>query len=229
MSSIFKIVGKDGKEIIKSNEELATILLTEKPLIIDGELYGYYEGNDKLIKQVLNADNTLKYKIFIKPHTYFGVPLISRMYAPYPEDRRGLGNGNELTRDGWKFKGRGLKQVTGRGHYASFSKYRNENPFPDDNSGAIDFTKENSEPLKGNYLLISQDAKYATQSAIWFWNGGSKFKNKTAKDYADIDDVDFVSKVINSKDTDSFPKRRQLYNNAKIAFDVFGHKEYLKK
>jgi len=87
-----------------------SILLEQKPSVIDGELYAKYSGVKdaknptkrvgKVLKSVLKSDKTIDYKIELIPHTYFGVPLLSRAYAPYSGDTRGLGNGNELTRDG---------------------------------------------------------------------------------------------------------------------------------
>jgi predicted chitinase len=234
--SIIKITDSKGIELIKTNEELKSILLTEKPTIIDGEFYGSYKGekdkkekkkrNDKLLKEVLKPDKTVDYKIYLKPHSYFGLQLMSRAYAPYTGDSRGLGNGDELSRDGWKFKGRGLKQVTGRGNYESFAKYRNKNTFTDDTSGAIDFTKEKEGvALKGNYLKLSDDAMYATQSALWFWNDGTKYNKKLAKEHADNDDVTSVSKAINRYDTKALPKREANYNRARKedAFNINSH------
>ncbi|MEN4761024.1 hypothetical protein ABEG63_11875 [Chryseobacterium sp. C39-AII1] len=155
---------------------------------------------------------------------------MSRAYAPFPGDTRGLGNGDELTRDGWKFKGRGLKQVTGRANYVTFSKYRNKNSFPDDTTGKIDFTEEKpGVDLKGNYLKLSENAMYATQSAIWFWNEGTKYNKKTAKEHADADDVDSVSKAVNRYDTKALPKRKANYDRAKVAFQIDEHYEFLKK
>lgn len=240
LTSIFKIVDAKGNLISKTNDELKTILLNEKPSIIDGELYGNYKGikdpknpkkrMDKVLKEVLKADKSLEYKIVLQPHNYFGIPLMSRAYAPYPGDTRGLGNGDELTRDGWKFKGRGLKQVTGRGNYENFSKYRNKNPFTDDTTGAIDFTEEKpGVSLKGKYLKLSDDAMYATQSGLWFWNEGTKYNKKTAKQHADNDDVDSVSKAINRYDTKALPKRAKNYERAKIAFGIKEHYEFIKK
>lgn len=240
LNLIFKIVDSKGLEISKTNDELKSILLSEKPLIIDGELYARYSGlkdaknpkkrNGKILKDVLKSDKTINYRIELIPHSFFGVPLLSRAYAPYSGDTRGLGNGNELTRDGWKFKGRGLKQVTGRANYVTFSKYRNKNTFPEDNTGLIDFTEEKAGlSLKGNYLKISESPMYATQSAIWFWNEGTKYNKKTAKEHADADDVDSVSKAINKYDTKALPKRKANYERAKIAFEIKEHYEYLKK
>lgn len=236
LNIIFKIVDAKGSEIIKTNDELKTLLLNDKPNVIDGELYGKYKGevdakdkkkrNDKLLKEVFKADKTIDYKIYLKPHTYFGVQLMSRAYAPYSGDTRGLGNGDELSRDGWKFKGRGLKQVTGRGNYENFTKYRNKNTFTGDTSGQIDFTKEKEGvDLKGNYLKLSDNAMYATQSALWFWNDGTKYNSKLAKIHADNDDVDSVSKAINRYDKKALAKRKVNYNRARDeeAFDINRH------
>ena len=230
LGKIFKIIDEKGVEIPKSNEELKTILLEDKPTIIDGELYGSYKGEknaknkkirtDKLIKTVLDSDKNILYKIYIKPHTYFGLQVMSRAYAGK------ISNGDELSRDGWKFKGRGIKQITGKGNYKNFGKYRTAHPFPEDNTGAIDFTAEKEgKELEGNYLKLSDDGMYATQSALWFWNEGNKYNGKTAKGYADEDDVEGVSKAINFYDTKALPRRKKNYNNARKAgvFDIDRH------
>lgn len=240
LTSIFKITDDKGNDVAKTNAELKAILQKDKPSIVDGELYAKYLGvkdpkdpkkrNGKVLKEVLKADKKTDYKIVLIPHGVFGVPLMSRAYAPFPGDTRGLGNGDELTRDGWKFKGRGLKQVTGRANYVTFSKYRNKNSFPDDTTGKIDFTEEKpGVDLKGNYLKLSENAMYATQSAIWFWNEGTKYNKKTAKEHADADDVDSVSKAVNRYDTKALPKRKANYDRAKVAFQIDEHYEFLKK
>jgi putative chitinase len=47
--------------------------------------------------------------------------IANRVYA----DR--MGNGNEASGDGWKFRGRGALQLTGKANYEAFSKYLGTN------------------------------------------------------------------------------------------------------
>jgi hypothetical protein len=66
---------------------------------------------------------------------------------------------------------------------------------------------------------------YATQSALWFWNEGTKYNKKLAKTHADNDDVDSVSKAINRYDTKALPKRKANYERARKVevFDINRH------
>lgn len=80
--------------------------------------------------QLNRVEENLKYsaqalrKVFPK---YFPTQQEAVMYAYHPEqianrvyaDR--IGNGNEKSGDGWKFRGRGLIQITGRDNYVAMS------------------------------------------------------------------------------------------------------------
>ena len=83
-----------------------------------------------------------------------------------------LGNVNEG--DGWLFRGKGLKQVTGRANHAAFGK-------------TIGLTAEEA----AEYLLTK---KGALESALWFW--GSRNLNAVA----DTGDVVKLTKIINGGD-----------------------------
>lgn len=89
----------------------------------------------------------------------------SRVYA----DR--MGNGNEASKEGYKFRGRGFIQLTGKNNYTKLSK-----------ATKIDYI---SNP---DLILTEADSMIA---ALWYWsvNGLNK--------YADLNDVDGVSDVIN--------------------------------
>lgn len=79
--------------------------------------------------------------------------------------------GNNLNGDGWKYRGRGLKQVTFRANYESCGK-------------AL------SLPLVDNPDLLLDDAN-AARSAGWFW------KANNCNQYADKGDVNGLTKIIN--------------------------------
>jgi len=60
------------------------------------------------------------------------------------------GNGDEKSGDGWKYRGRGLIQLTGRGNYAAFAK--------DTGVDAL------------NHPELLEQPKIAVYSAAWFWD-----------------------------------------------------------
>ena len=70
--------------------------------------------------------------------------IASRVYA----DR--MGNGNEASGDGWKYRGRGALQLTGKSNYKAFADYLNKPEILD------------------NPDLVSSD--YAFESAMFFFD-----------------------------------------------------------
>lgn len=84
-----------------------------------------------------------------------------------------MGNGNEASGDGWKFRGRGLKQLTGRDNYRRFSR-----------------AWLGDESLLQNPDRVA-NADGAVASAIWFWVANG------LNEIADKGSVDAVTKVVN--------------------------------
>jgi len=82
-----------------------------------------------------------------------------------------MGNGGERSGDGWKYRGRGFIQITGKSNYKDIS---------DDLS--IDYLNN------PDLLLNEADAMI---SAVWYWN------RKNVNDLADDDDIVAVTKAIN--------------------------------
>jgi putative chitinase len=82
-----------------------------------------------------------------------------------------LGNGDESSGDGWKYRGRGLIQLTGKDNYQRFA-----------NSIDKDLTEipEYLETYRG-----------AVEAACWFW------QNNNLNTYADVGDIKNMTKVIN--------------------------------
>lgn len=82
-----------------------------------------------------------------------------------------MGNGTESSGDGWKYRGRGFIQLTGKNNYTMLST-----------DTRIDFVS--------NPDLLLEEAN-AMISALWYWN-----KNNLNK-YSDNSDVKGATKVIN--------------------------------
>lgn len=85
-----------------------------------------------------------------------------------------LGNGGEETEDGWRFRGRGYIQLTGRDNYANFDKTVSDN------------------------IILNPDLvaiKYPLTSAAWFWR--LKKLNEIADLGASDNEVSLITKKVN--------------------------------
>jgi len=117
-------------------------VMEEIPLIIekfgiDGPLRlshflsqcAHESGNFKFVKENLNYSADGLRKIFPK---YFPTIELANKYARQPEKIANkvyggrMGNGDEASGDGFKFRGRGYIQLTGKDNYAAFDKFVND-------------------------------------------------------------------------------------------------------
>jgi len=114
--------------------------------------------------------------------------IANKVYCNRPD----LGNGALSTGDGWKFRGRGFIQVTGRNNYRAITtQYRKLYA-----GAAVDF-EQNPELVK--------DFPYSARSAVCFWvmNGLPTVADRGSGDA----DVDAVTAVVNAG-TNSYGDRR---------------------
>jgi putative chitinase len=121
--------------------------------------------------------------------------IANRVYA------NRMGNGDEKSGDGWKFRGRGLIQITGHDNYARFAT---------DNSMALD-----------DAAVYLESDMGAAISAGWYWDCLECNK------YVDIHDFDGLSDVINKGrkttvigDANGYANRVELYAKAKQLLGV---------
>lgn len=83
-------------------------------------------GNFKAFSENLNYGASGLLSIFKK---YFTTEALAKQYKRQPEKIANrvyasrMGNGDEASGDGWKFRGRGALQLTGKSNYQSFSNY----------------------------------------------------------------------------------------------------------
>lgn len=109
-------------------------------------------GNWKAVSENLNYSADGLIKIFPK---YFPTRQLAEAYARQPEKIASkvyggrMGNGDEVSKEGFKFRGRGYIQLTGKQNYVAFDK------FVDDD-------------ILANPDLIA--TKYPLMSAAWFFN-----------------------------------------------------------
>lgn len=111
-------------------------------------------GNFRAVSENLNYSKDGLVRIFPK---YFPGAL-AESYARQPEKIASrvyasrMGNGDEASKEGWKFRGRGYIQLTGKNNYANFSKFIGED-------------------CVSNPDLVA--AKYPLASAAFFFNSNN--------------------------------------------------------
>ena len=111
----------------------------------------------------------------------------------YMDEFRKYKMGNVNEGDGWLFRGRGLKQLTGRDNYTAFGK-------------SVDMTAEEA----AEYVATPEGA---VESACWFWDANN------LNSIADTDDVVKMTKKINGGNI-GLADRQQRYTKA---MEVFGN------
>jgi len=127
---------------------------------------GHESGGFRVTSENLNYSAKGLNGIFKK---YFPTEAIAKQYERQPQKiankvyANRMDNGSEASGDGYKFRGRGYIQLTGRANYTLFGK-------------AI------GEDIANNPDIVS--GKYALLSAAWFWskNGLNKLADGGASD-----------------------------------------------
>jgi len=138
---------------------------------------GHESGGFRVTQENLNYSAKGLAGIFKK---YFPTEAAATPYARNPQKiankvyANRMANGSEASGDGYKFRGRGYIQLTGRDNYTQFGK-------------AI------GEDIASNPDVVS--SKYALLSAAWFWskNGLNKLADAGASDTA----VTSITKRVN--------------------------------
>jgi putative chitinase len=138
---------------------------------------GHESGGFKAVNENLNYGAKGLMTTFKK---YFPTEALAKQYERKPELIASkvyggrMGNGIEATKEGWKFKGRGYIQLTGKDNYKAFDAIVAEN-------------------ILENPDLVA--TKYPLLSAAWYWN--SRKINTTADLGAGDDTVTKVTKLVN--------------------------------
>ena len=114
--------------------------------------------------------------------------IASRVYA------KRMGNGNEASGDGWRYRGRGVIQLTGKENYEAYKKYCR-----------FDVVKDPD--------LISKPVG-AIRSSMWYW------RTMGLNNLADKGDLLTITKRINGG-TNGLPERRAYFIKAKQELKAF--------
>lgn len=152
---------------------------------------GHESADFTILKENLNYGAKGLRGVFPK---YFPDDKLAESYERQPEKIANkiyggrMGNGPESSGDGYKFRGRGAIQLTGKDNYSAFAKTIGK---------TLDETIAYVETLEG-----------AIESACWFW------KSRNLNAVCDSDDIVKMTKLINGG-TIGLEDRKEHYEKAK--------------
>ncbi|MDE1465442.1 LysM peptidoglycan-binding domain-containing protein [Spartinivicinus poritis] len=132
-------------------------------------------GGLRYVSENLNYSKEALIQVFGK---YFPNDNLASQYARNPEKianrvyANRMGNGNESSGDGWRYRGRGFIQLTGKTNYQSYKK-----------DSGVDVVSMPDE--------VAQNPTVVVDAAGWYWN-----KNSLNR-YADQDDIRTITRRIN--------------------------------
>lgn len=183
----FNFTAQHVRDFLKSNSEAdawyaaMVKVLPEWDIVTVERVAGFMSqcahesGNFKVLSENLNYSAEQLNKVFSKYFVKAGRD--ANLYARQPEKIANvvyasrMGNGDTASGEGWKFRGRGLIQLTGKENYSNFAKNRNM---------SLD-----------EVVSYLQTKEGALESACWFWN--SRNINKSA----DSRDIVTMTRLIN--------------------------------
>ena len=174
-----KLKGHVPDAVIKQIPEVGEKFAINTPLRLAHFLSqcGHESGNFRVVNENLNYGAKGLMGIFKK---YFPTEAKAKLYERKPEKIADLiyggrmGNGPEASGDGWKHRGRGFIQLTGKDNYTAFGK-----------AIGVD--------ILANPDLVA--SKYPLLSAAWYWN--SRKINAVADQGATDAVVTKITKLVN--------------------------------
>ena len=150
-------------------------------------------NNFTAIQENLNYKATSLRALFKK---YFPTDELAQQYASKVNKQQAIanriyasrmGNGDEASGDGYKYRGRGLIQLTGKSNYQNFAD-------------SLEISPEEA----AEYMATFEGA---AQSACWFW------ETNNLNQWADKGDIEKMTKIINGG-TIGLEDRKKHYEHA---------------
>jgi len=112
------------------------------------------------------------------------------------------GNGSVNSGDGWKYRGRGIIQLSGKNNYEAYTNF-----YQDNFNSTKDFVQ--------NPGLISSNSEIAVMSAMWFYK-------ENVLDGLNVDEnttVDEITEIINGPGKNGLNDRKSKFKNVKNKID----------